>query len=101
MVKIKICFVKFNPKHKKAYLFEMPYDEFLNVGDTVMVPDTSGNEVEAIVVDTDRFQLDLYPTDRNELNRLLSVAGAELPLKKVIGKVERTYFHYKEENDEE
>lgn len=95
--KIKVCFVKFRPEHKKTYLFEMPYDDFLEKGDTVIVPDVAGDEVEATVVDTGRYDTSLYPTDRNDLNRLLSVAGVELPLKRVLGIVERTYFKYEDE----
>lgn len=95
--KIKICFVKFRPEHKKTYMFEMPYSEFLHAGDTVIVPDVENYHREATVVDTDRFQPDVYPTDKEELNRLLSVAGVELPLKRVLGVVERTYYKYEEE----
>lgn len=93
--KIKVCFVKFRPEHKKTYLFEMPYGAFLNKGDTVIVPDVTGNEVEAIVTGTERYDLDSYPSDKEELERLLNVAGVELPLKKVLGTVEREYFKYK------
>lgn len=93
--KIKVCFVKFRPEHKKTYLFEMPYGAFLDKGDTVIVPDVTGDEVEATVMGTENYNLDKYPTDKKQFERLLSVAGVELPLKKVLGTIERKYFKYK------
>ena len=95
--KIKICFVKFRPEHKKTYMFEMPYGEFLNKGDIVIVPDVTGDEVEATVMGTERYDLDSYPSDKEEFERLLNVAGTELPLKRVLGVVERTYYKYEDE----
>lgn len=96
MEDIKVCFVKFNEKNKKMYLFEMPGNKYLDVGDTVIVPDVSGIEREAIVIDTVSFDL-RYESEKEELNRLLGVAGVELPLKRVFGKVERTYYIYEDE----
>ena len=95
--KIKVCFVKFNvEKGKKMYLFEIPTNVYLDEGDTVIVPDISGIEREATVIDTDTFT-SKYESDMEEFKRLLGVAGVELPLKRVIGKVRRTYFKYEDE----
>ena len=99
MGKIKICFVKFQPQHKKTYMFEMPYGVFLNNGDTVIVPDVTGDEVEATVTGTERYDLDKYPSDKEEFERLLNVAGVELPLKKVLGTIEREYFKWEEDDE--
>lgn len=94
---LKICLVKYNvEKNRKAYMFEMPENSYFEDGDTVIVPDVSDSEREATVIDTVSFDL-RYESDKEELNRLLSVAGVELPLKRVLGKVERTYFKYGEE----
>lgn len=100
MEKIKVAFVKFAPKARKTYLFEMPYDIYLKEGDTVIVPNADGDETEAVVVDTETYQKK-YESEWGDLNRLLNVAGAELPLKKVLGKVTRTYYSYKEDNNED
>ena len=99
MEKIKVCFVKFTEKARKIHMFEMPYDRYLEEGDTVIVPDADGNETEAVVVDTATYQ-QKYEHEWDELNRLLDVAGVELPLRKVIGKVERTYYKESEDEDE-
>ena len=99
MGKIKICFVKFQPQHKKTYMFEMPYGAFLNTGDTVIVPDVTGDEVEATVTGTERYDLDKYPSDKEDFERLLNVAGVELPLKKVLGTIEREYFKWEEDDE--
>ena len=93
MEKIKVCFVKFTPKARKIYMFEMPYDSYLEEGETVIVPDADGNETEATVVDTEKYQ-QKYEHEWDDLKRLLNVAGVELPLRKVIGKVERTYYEW-------
>lgn len=102
MEKIKVCFVKFADKAKKIYLFEMPWDSYLDKGDTVIVPSAfEGATQEGTVVDTDKFRFE-YTTDQEEFNRLLGVAGVEMPLKRVIGKVERTYFEWEgAENEDE
>lgn len=99
MGKIKICFVKFQPQHKKTYMFEMPYGAFLNKGDTVIVPDATGDEIEATVMGTEKYDPEKYPTDREEFERLLNVAGVELPLKKVLGTVVREYFKWEEDDE--
>ena len=93
MERIKVCFVRFGVRSKKIYLFEMPWDSYLSDGDTVIVPDVEGNEQEGTVVDTAKFRFE-YETDQKEFNRLLGVAGVELPLKKVLGSVERTYYKW-------
>ena len=93
MERIKVCFVKFTPKARKIYMFEMPYDSYLGEGETVIVPDADGNETEATVVDTQGYQ-QKYEHEWDEFIRLLNVAGVELPLRKVIGKVERTYYEW-------
>ena len=95
MEDLKVCFVKFNEKNKKMHLFEMPANAYLDEGDTVIVPNSSGDEIEAIVIDTEKFT-SRYESDMEELNRLLGVAGVELPLKRVLGKVRRTYFEYED-----
>ena len=93
MEKIKVCFVKFAPKARKIYMFEMPYERYLEEGETVIVSDADGNETEATVVDTEKYQ-QKYEHEWDDLKRLLNVAGVELPLRKVIGKVERTYYEW-------
>ena len=102
MDRIKVCFVRFTPKARKIYMFEMPNESYLEEGDTVIVPDADGKETEAIVVDTERYQ-QKYEHEWDEFNRLLNVAGVELPLRKVLGKVERTYYKWNvtEEDEEE
>ena len=93
----KIVGVAFNKKGR-VYNFDVNnYD--LIVGDTVIVENTDGDEVEATVVDKGHFNFK-FESDENEFNRLLMVAGVEAPLKKVLGTVERTYFNYKEEEEE-
>ena len=94
--KIKVCIAKFSETAKRAFMFEMPQESYFEKGDTVIVPDVSGSEREAIVIDTVRFDL-RYESDKEEFNRFLSVAGVELPLKRVLGKVERTYYIYEDE----
>ena len=100
MERIKVCFVKFTEKAKKIHMFEMPCDSYLDVGDKVIVPNADVNEIEAIVVDTETFQ-SKYDHEWEELNRLLGVAGVEMPLKRVIGKVERTYFKWEGADNED
>lgn len=98
---LKICLVKYNvEKNRKAYMFEMPENSYFDDGDTVIVPDVSDSEREATVIDTVSFDL-RYESDKEELNRLLSVAGVELPLKRILGKVERTYYNWEEDADGE
>lgn len=94
--RIKVAFVKFQPQHKKTYMFEMPYDEYLYEGDTVLVPNANDDPIEAKVVETGCFNFE-YETNKAEFDRLIAVAGAELPLKKVVGTVKRRYFTYKSE----
>lgn len=96
---IKVAIVKFAPKARKAYMFEYPSGVYLDEGDTVIVKNADGDEVEATVVDTEHFNFK-YGNDESEFKRLLMVAGVEAPLKKVLGTVERTYFNYKEEEEE-
>ena len=93
---IRLAIVKFAEKAKKAYMFEYCKHTYLNEGDTVIVLDSAGNESEATVVDTVTFNLK-YESDKDELNRLLMVAGVEMPFRKVVGKVKRTYFKYEDE----
>lgn len=95
---IRVAIVKFALKARKAYMFEYPSGEYLEKGDTVLVENSDGDEVEATVVDTEHFNFK-YGNDESEFNRLLMVAGVEAPLKKVLGTVERTYFNYKEEEE--
>ncbi len=97
---IRVAIVKFAPKARKAYMFEYPSGVYLDEGDTVIVENTDGDEVEATVVDKGHFNFK-FESDENEFKRLLMVAGVEAPLKKVLGTVERTYFNYKEEEEEE
>lgn len=95
---IRVAIVKFAPKARKAYMFEYPSGVFLEEGDTVLVENSDGDEVEATVVDTEHFNFK-YDHDESEFNRLLMVAGVEAPLKKVLGTIERAYFNYKEEEE--
>lgn len=96
MDKIRVCFVKFAPKAKKVYLFEMPIDEYLEVGTTVIVPNADGEEIEAEVVGTEKYE-EKYELEWESFKRLLMVAGVELPLKRVKGKIKRRYFNYEED----
>ena len=97
--RIKVAFVKFTEKARKAYMFEYG-DAYIREGDTVIVMDADGNEQEATVIDTDSYDLD-ERFDKNELNRLLMVAGVNMPFRKIKGKVTREYFDYEEEKTNE
>lgn len=97
--RIKVAFVKFTEKAKKAYMFEYG-DVYIREGDTVIVMDADGNEQEATVIDTDSYDLDTK-FDKDELNRLLMVAGVEMPFRKIKGRVTREYFNNEEKKDEE
>lgn len=97
---INVAIVKYTEKAKKAYMFEYGEGIYLKEGYTVIVLNANGEETEAIVVDTVTFNL-RYESDRDELNRLLMVAGAEMPFRKIVGKVERTYFNYEEDKKDE
>ena len=97
---IRVVLVKYTEKAKKAYMFEYGEGIYLKDGDTVIVLNANGEETEATVVDTVSFNLK-YESDKEELNRLLMAAGTEMPFRKVVGKVNRTYFDYKEDSDEE
>ena len=94
--KIKVCIAKFSETARRAYMFEMPTDEFIEEGDHVIVPSADDEPSEAIVVATCAYNFD-YSSDVKEMNRLLAVSGATMPFKKVIGTVERTYYKYEDE----
>ena len=94
--KIKICFVRFSEKSKKAYMFEIPTDVYLDKGDNVIVPDADGDPSEAIVVSTETFNFN-YESDVAEMDRLLAVSGTQMPFRRVIGTVKREYFKYGDE----
>lgn len=98
MRRIRIAFVKFNMDDKKGYLFEYPRNGYLNSGDEVIVENKKGEETKVFVDTTEMFNTE-YETDRNELRRLLLAAGVELPLKRVIAKVQR--LNYEEDENEE
>ena len=98
--RIRVAFIRFAPKAKKAYMFEYPDERYLEEGDTVLVENSDGDEVEATVVDTQLFNLK-YDGDRKDLERLLMVTSQELPLKRVLGTIERTYFKWNEEETED
>lgn len=93
--RIRVAFVKFTKKARKAYMFEYG-DSYIREGDTVIVMDADGNEQEATVVDTDSYDLNAT-YDKEELNRLLMVAGVNMPFRKIKGKVTREYFDYEDE----
>lgn len=97
--RIKVAFVKFTEEAKKAYMFEYG-DAYIRDGDTVIVMDAAGNEQEATVVDTDSYDLDAV-FDKKELNKLLMVAGVNMPFRKIKGRVTREYFNNEEKKDEE
>ena len=97
--RIKVAFVKFTEKAKKAYMFEYG-DSYIREGDTVIVMDADGNEQEATVIDTDSYDLNAK-FDKDELNRLLMVAGVVMPFRQIKGRVTREYFDYEEKKDEE
>lgn len=97
--RIKVAFVKFTKEAKKAYMFEYR-DAYIKDGDTVIVMDAAGNEKEATVIDTDSYDLDAT-FDKDELNRLLMVAGVVMPFRKIKGRVTREYFDYEEEKKNE
>lgn len=98
--KIKVCIAKFSESARRAYMFEMPTDEFIEEGDHVIVPSADDEPSEAIVVATGTYNFD-YSSDVKEMDRLLAVSGATMPFKKVIGTVERKYFKYEEEVDDD
>ena len=81
-------------------MFEYPDNRYLEEGDTVLVENSDGDEVEATVVDTQLFNLK-YDGDRKDLERLLMVTSQELPLKRVLGTIERTYYKWDEEETED
>lgn len=93
---IKLAFIRFGAKAKKAYIFEYDKNIFLNEGDTVIVINSDGDEIEATVVETEGYDLTSH-FDKEELNRLLLVAGVGMPFKKIKGKVTREYFKYEDE----
>ena len=99
---IRVAIIKFGDpkKARKAYLFEYPSGVGLQEGDTVIVENSDGDEVEATVVDTDHFDFK-YGSDKRNFNRLLMVAGVEAPLKKILGTVERTYYKWNEDVTED
>jgi hypothetical protein len=97
---IRIAFIKYAEKARKAYMFEYPPGVFLEEGDTVIVENSDGDEVEAIVVDTEHFNFK-YTNDEADFKRLLMVAGVEAPLKRIKGTVERSYFKWKDGEDED
>lgn len=99
---IRVAIIKFGDpkKARKAYLFEYPSGVGLQEGDTVIVENSDGDEVEATVVDTDHFEFK-YGSDKRNFNRLLMVAGVEAPLKKILGTVERTYYKWNEDVTED
>lgn len=92
---LKVAFVKYTEKARKAYMFEHG-DSLLSNGDTVIVMNSDGDEVEATVMDTQSYDL-TSKFDKEELNRLLLVAGAEMPFRKIKGKVYREYYKYEDE----
>lgn len=94
--RMKVVFVKFTPNAKKLYMFECPVKGFyVSEGDTVIVPNANGEETEATVVDVEIFDFD-YSTNEDELQRLLWVAGTELPLRRAIAKIDREDCKYDE-----
>lgn len=97
--RIKVAFVKYTEKARKAYMFEYG-DAYISEGDTVIVMNADGDEQEAIVVSTESYDLDAR-FDKGELEKLLMVAGAEMPFRKIKGKVTREYFDYEEEKKNE
>lgn len=97
--RIKVAFVKFTEKARKAYMFEYA-GAYLKEGDTVIVMNADGDEQEATVVSTETYDLDAH-FDKGELERLLMVAGVEMPFRKIKGKVTREYFDYEEEKKNE
>ena len=98
---IDLVLVKHQGSDKK-YLFQAPSWSYLDAGDKVIV-DNSNNEPAEVVA--------CHTLDGNsqEFNFICEVAGATLPLKKVIAKVRLSTFDYKDdepeneetENDEE
>ena len=97
---IRVAIVKYAPKARKGYLFEYPSGVFLNEGDTVIVENSDGDEVEATVVDKEHFDFK-YETDEADFNRLLMIAGVEAPLKRIKGTVERTYYKWDKTEEED
>ena len=93
--RMKVVFVKFGDpdKARKAYMFEGYRHCYLEVGDTVIVPGPDDEEAEATIVAIENYNME-YQTDKDALEECLMVAGVKLPLKRIIGKVERTYFDW-------
>lgn len=101
---IRVVFVKFGQNARKAYMFESSRDNYFNEGDTVIIDrDGDGVFTEATVVDEEDYDLESR-FDKEKLNRLLMVAGTNMPLKKIRGKVKREFYEYdddiKKENTE-
>ena len=55
--------------------------------------ESDDEETEATIVAIENYNME-YQTDKDALEECLMVAGVKLPLKRIIGKVERTYFDW-------
>ena len=80
----------------KVYLFYAPKFTHLDKGDKVIVETKKGN-AEATVEAS--YTIDPDYNDLMEL--ILSLSGAELPLKKVLKKIKYIDFEYKEDEEHE
>lgn len=90
----RIVIVKFD-NCQKNYIYQCQSYELSN-GSRALV-EVDGVEKECTVVKV----LHYYDWNKNELDTLLLVANAKLPLKKIKGMVERTYFEDDEEQENE
>lgn len=80
----------------KAFLFHAPKFTHLDKGDKVIVETKKGN-AEATV----EASYTIDPDDNDLMELILSLSGAELPLKKVLKKIKYIDFEYKEDEEHE
>lgn len=80
----------------RSFLFKAPKFSYLDKGDKVMVETKHGN-AEATV----EASYTIDPEDNDLMKLILSLNGAELPLKKVLKKIKYIDFEYKEDEEHE
>lgn len=80
----------------RVFLFRAPQFTHLDKGDKVIVETKHGN-AEATV----EASYTVDPDDNDLMELILSLSGAELPLRKVLKKIKYIDFEYKEDEDNE
>lgn len=98
-----LVLIKFNPSADKSYLFEVPLEEMVFSGETLMVDNYVGNHQEVAAI-CDSFVV----TGTHALERVCAVNGTKPEdLKRAVGFVRRelTFYDFhdpvEEEEDEE